>query len=839
MPSAISEWSLSMATGGKPLYLPCSQTTASVYSQDGRYVIIALTHQLRVYFISTRQCIKTIDLDLHDLADLKIDVTNGNQVLLFKTSGEILTVNWKDKVSQPIISTIDINKTQSGTSLPLLSVISVKHLFFIIVTGRKEKKKGTPHTRYINYFDRNLESLVPIIEVANSINFATSLDNTKIAFITSGNEIDLFDLSGIFNVDSIENLSDNDIVKETIPFVYRSPVISIAVSNDSMIAIGTSAGPIQIVYGGLTTPKPQRVLKWHLDQVKGLMFTADNNYLLSGGMEKVLVFWQLETEKKQFLPRLNGVIDKISIDNYKNDYISLQLNVDPLDNNYEILVLSAVDLVSRLSVNTVRPKFAYNIATTLSKTKKKFIKSSSDFDKFKIRYDYTSQFEIHPKTKSMYFPNGALIQSFDLFKNEQNFIQHGAPVLGVGKVRSETKLLDPLVTLLKFTHDGEWMCTFDEFTNTEVDSLLLKNEKQYALKFWKYVGHKENATSGINNNNKTGHWELTTKIIDPHGMNPILAMIPAPTSYFNGLAFLTADDKGGLRIWRPSVPKEQYKTTSARSQQTAWTLRKSRAPSALSSDAVALSWSDDNSLIFLAHECSILTIDSKSFEEIPDFKIPSLSGSRVRSLNMVNNNLIVLSKTRISSFDLITGELTSLVAKVNTTIGAKNLIAIDPIKRLICLALNYYSEENNTLSIKSKILIFKPNQLKPICVQLHDQGVSSIRYFNSSFVFVDLDCRVGTIYSNEEITETIELGLTQEINNMLIAAQATADVINDRNVKTTVGHQNGNKEGEMDIDNSMAYAAKVVDLHTFQPIFQNIEGVQVESLFERIVNVLK
>ena len=838
MPSAISEWSLSMVTGGKPLYLPYSQATASVFSQDGRYVIMALSHQLRVYFISTRQCIKTIELDLQDLADLKIDVTNGNQVLLFKSSGEILTVNWKDKVSQPIISTTNINKTQSGTSLPLLSVISVKHLFFIIVTGRKEKKKGTPHTRYINYFDRNLESLVPIVEVANSINFATSLDNTKIAFITSSNEINLFDLSGIFNVDSIENLSDNDIVKETIPFVYRSPVTSIAVSNDSMVAIGTSAGPIQIVYGGLNTPKPQRVLKWHLDQVKGLMFTADNNYLLSGGMEKVLVFWQLETEKKQFLPRLNGVIDKVSIDNYKDDYISLQLNVDSLNNNYEILVLSAVDLVSRLSVNTMRPKFAHNIATTLSKTKKKFINSSSDFDKFKIRYDYTSQFEIHSKTKSMYFPNGALIQSFDLFKNEQNFIQHGAPVLGIGKVRSETKLLDPLVTLLKFTHDGEWMCTFDEFTNTEVDSLLLKNEKQYALKFWKYIGHKETTTSGINN--KTGHWELTTKIIDPHGTNPILAVIPAPTSYFNGLAFLTADDKGGLRIWRPSVPKEQYKTTSARSQQTAWTLRKIRAPSALSSDAVALSWSDDSSLIFLGHECSILTIDSKNLEEIPDFKIPSLSGSRVRSLNIVNNNLIVLSKTRISSFDLITGELTSLVAKVNTTIGAKNLITIDPIRKLVCLALNYYSDEDNSLSIKSKILIFKPNQLKPVWVHLHDQGISSIRYFNSSFVFVDLDCRAGTIYSNEEITETVEIGLTQEINNMLITAQATADVINDRNVKTTVGHQqNGNKEGEMDIDNSVAYSPKVVDLHTFQPIFQNIEGVQVESLFERIVNVLK
>ena len=73
----------------------------------------------------------------------------------------------------------------------------------------------------------------------------------------------------------------------------------------------------------------------------------------------------------------------------------------------------------------------------------------------------------------MYFPNGALIQSFDLFK--MNRISFSMVLqYWVGKVRSETKLLDPLVTLLKFTHDGEWMCTFDEFTNTEVDSLLLK-----------------------------------------------------------------------------------------------------------------------------------------------------------------------------------------------------------------------------------------------------------------------------------------------------------------------------------------------------------------------------
>ena len=99
--------------------------------------------------------------------------------------------------------------------------------------------------------------------------------------------------------------------------------------------------------------------------------------------------------------------------------------------------------------------------------------------------------------------------------------------------------------------------------------------------------------------------------------------------------------------------------------------------------------------------------------------------------------------------------------------------------------------------------------MKPISVQYHDTGVSSIRYFNSSFIFVDLDCRVGTIYNNatDDITDAVEIGLTQEINNMLITAQATADVINDRNVEVKVGKQNKADDG-MDIDDGLQYSQK-------------------------------
>ncbi|CAI5759377.1 unnamed protein product [Candida verbasci] len=801
-----SHWSLSMVTGGIPLELPYSCITSSIFSQDGKYLICTLTYQLRIYFISTRQCIKTIDIDLTNLSDIKLDPMNENQIILFKNNGEFLMINFKDKLIDPIVSQKSLN-----IELPLLSVVSAKHMSFIVISGKFNKKKNHAHTRYIQIFDRDSETLTTIHEIHNVINYSQSSNNQKLAFVTSTNEVHLIDIS-----------KEEEISKEVLTFPYKSPIISIVISNNSIIALGCQSGTIQILYGGLETEKPQRLLKWHIDQVKSLSFSPDNLYLLSGGLEKVLVFWQLETGKKSFLPRLNGIIDKISIDDSKNEYISLLLRVDQVIDNFEILVISQVDLVSRLSVSSIRPKFSNNITTTINKTKKKYFKLIDTFDKQLMRYDYSCEFEIHPKSKNLYFPNQSTIQSFDLIKNEQNFIQHAAPILSTGKVRSETKLIDPNVTILSFSNDGDWMCTFDEILTSEVDNLLSKNDKQYALKFWKF-------------NNNT--WELTTKIIDPHGAGlPIKSIIAAPNSYFNGVAFLTCDSKTGLRIWRPSTPKEQYKTTTGnKNQQVAWSLRKNKQSGGLASDAISLAWSDDSSLIFISHEYNISILNSKTMTEVEGFKIPTFSESKIRSINLLGHDLIILSKTRISSFNLLTGQLNDLVAKVNTTSGGKNIIAIDPIKKLICLGVNYYNTDNEEFKINSKFFIFKPNSLKPVKIINHNTGISSIRYFNSSFIFIDLNCRVGTITSNDlELQENIEFNLSNEISSMLISAQATVDIMNNRQVKTNTNQKNGSIE-----DNDDNAISKIVDLHTFQPIFQNLDGVQIDTLFDRIVEALK
>uniref|UniRef100_A0A5B7C8A1 Putative WD repeat-containing protein 75 isoform X2 n=1 Tax=Davidia involucrata TaxID=16924 RepID=A0A5B7C8A1_DAVIN len=45
---------------------------------------------------------------------------------------------------------------------------------------------------------------------------------------------------------------------------------------------------------------------WHSAEVKVLFFSSDGAYLYSGGKEGVLVVWQLDTEKKKFLPRIGS-----------------------------------------------------------------------------------------------------------------------------------------------------------------------------------------------------------------------------------------------------------------------------------------------------------------------------------------------------------------------------------------------------------------------------------------------------------------------------------------------------------------------------------------------------
>lgn len=73
----------------------------------------------------------------------------------------------------------------------------------------------------------------------------------------------------------------------------------------------------QIAQGGnknSTNEAPKVTTRhWHSRAVRCLAFTEDGSHLLSGGEEGVLVMWQLETGKQEFLPRLGAVLTSIAL----------------------------------------------------------------------------------------------------------------------------------------------------------------------------------------------------------------------------------------------------------------------------------------------------------------------------------------------------------------------------------------------------------------------------------------------------------------------------------------------------------------------------------------------
>lgn len=119
-------------------------------------------------------------------------------------------------------------------------------------------------------------------------------DGTRAIFSNSRKTVFIFDLK----------------TYELVTFNVSKPISTLAINpwNDT-IAVADISGLITISYV-LKSRKLPRKLHWHSGPVSSINFTEDG-YMMTGGIEATLVIWQLETEKKRFIPRLSGSIKEI------------------------------------------------------------------------------------------------------------------------------------------------------------------------------------------------------------------------------------------------------------------------------------------------------------------------------------------------------------------------------------------------------------------------------------------------------------------------------------------------------------------------------------------------
>lgn len=92
--------------------------------------------------------------------------------------------------------------------------------------------------------------------------------------------------------------------------------------TEDYFATGDSKGVVRLWYCldgtpvhavGVEKRTQTASLHWHAHSVASLAFSTNGAYLLSGGEESVLVAWQLETGKKEFVPRLGAAINTVSV----------------------------------------------------------------------------------------------------------------------------------------------------------------------------------------------------------------------------------------------------------------------------------------------------------------------------------------------------------------------------------------------------------------------------------------------------------------------------------------------------------------------------------------------
>lgn len=785
----MDDYRISLVGGGKPL------PHGALLARDGRHFVVPFNNQLRVYFITTRQCIRSLKFTtenkiyLSALVDMKQDLENENLVWCFLATGEVLVINWREKVPEVVVKRfqIPLNKDDS-----LLRVGQFQRDELIVLTGKDSMK---PHTRNIVKFTVSTEEASTLTSIKNVLLFSLSKDCTQHVFLSKSHgskDIHIVDLS---NVEQ----------KQTLPFAYKAFITSLAISNDSTVAIGTSSGVIHVILDSVT-----RLLKWHIDQVKSLCFSHDSKYLMSGGLERVLVFWQLDTEKQQFLPRLNG--DIVEIESQNEEFLNICLRLDSQNN--ELLVLSAVDLQSRLLISGPRQEYASDL-NNLKKLYKTYNKNPEQ-DSMKLKYDFTTKFQIHPTSKQLYFINGSHLQVFDFYKNEQSSLQKITDTLQTGKVRSEHKLQDPVIKHFQFTKDGKWMATVEEHQHGELDNLLSKDDLTYVLKLWKSV-----ETQG-KNNQVHASWELVTKIVNPHGVHiPIHALIPAPVSYFKGIAFLSADNNGGVRLWRP--------TTNTVDEIVSWSLRKLKPATGVFSNSVSLSWSDDSSLIFFGFAESIVIIDTATFDEIDTSEtsvLSNITGSQIKDLQIVDNQLCVLSKTSLKTINLLTMQENDLVLRVASPKHGENLICVNHEKSLICVAVNYFNAASS--KIEAQVFVFTPYSKTPVYSAHHDEYICGIQWnYDTDFIFIDLRSRIGLVTTTRLSEEPAEqhMDYAREMAVLLQRAQAEGELEKKKTQRSVV-------DGAEEMNGS-----KQLDVNSFAGLFDSVD-VQLSTLFERVMQVV-
>ncbi|KAI1353340.1 quinon protein alcohol dehydrogenase-like superfamily [Xylaria sp. FL0043] len=838
----VCKWRVSKPIGGRMLNID------PILTEDEKHLILAYNMSLQVYLAPESLLLRKIELPLSridgrrdQIAAVCPSATSADLLWVASYGGWIWLIDWTTGAVSDEHIELDCDRLHD-MSVDAVEIGSDSR-DLLYVSSRKEE------TWHITAYD------VQDLELAGSktvFSHTSAIENLRVAHLghTFAAYADQTVIVGSRKNETTTTLED--LAYEVVSFDAGDEITCLDVqvtarvhlsrrsqreANDIPVvdlAIGCARGAI-LVYNDLlpkfrllNNPKMRhhalqpRKYHWHRKAVHAAKWSQDGNYILSGGSESTLVLWQLDTQKKDFLPHLSATIENIVVSKRGSAY-ALHLN----DNSTMVLSTAEMKPITYIS----------GIQAMLSPqpiSKDDTVRRVGQHTPDRLQSIPAAISPSNPSQMLLCVGNGQqlsysgsgpsmpLIQALDL-TTMQSISTQALTRTNPTDVNTTARghpITEPRVTRMKFSHDGRWLVTTDEWQppSRDINSLdgFSSDRRETYLKFWSVSAESKNL-------------ELMTRIDAPHHSNQVESVFDLAADPKSD-RFATIGGDGIARLWQPTIRQRDGLFIKGKMGRQLYSWNCSQAitlygnettgeleiPNEYFQGSGAVAFSEDGSVLVCAvvheHGSIIQVIDTES-GRIRN-SLNGLIKGNIQGISVISTDLVVLSDA-LMVYDLVLDELRYGVqlrkAKGSETedlhgpgASLMNQLATDFQTGRFAVAVSRGKKGSN--KVRSELAIFAPNVCEPELVQSFSNPITSLISSPDSSGFLVLDS-AAQLWSIVDSMDTKSLAFAYPLADLQLDQEPVAN----GEVATTSGlvleEEDDDQPSEDDMDVDMADAA--------------------------------
>ncbi|KAH8129796.1 quinon protein alcohol dehydrogenase-like superfamily [Trichoderma asperelloides] len=591
---------------------------------------------------------------------------------------------------------------------------------------------------------------------------------------------------------------------------------------------------------------------WHRKAVHSVKWSRDGNYMISGGSENVLVMWQMDTSRRNYLPHLSGSVENIVVSPSGSSYVvHLDDNSTMILSTAEMKPTTYVSGIQSAAVEATTPKDllvqrVWSVANQVRRPIPAAIKATEP-SKFHVCVGNGRQ-----ATMTGEF-SAPLLQTFDL----ETFMSVSKQALArtqptdVNLTNKGYAIEEPVVTHIAFSADGKWLASVDDWVPSNRDAgtvsgdageQFLKERHESYLKFWQV-------------NDEDSSIALVSRVNAPHATSHPETVLDLASNNAS-TCFATIAGDGIVRLWRPKARQQQGSRRSEGTTEFTWVCSQvvpigdglgrnaiADIPNDASVPAKAqgrLAFSEDGSTLFAAFGAldtgAVYVINAASGEVVK--VLEGLWKKQLHSLRVLSQYLIVLS-AELHVYDVVGDDLRyGIVMPKGSRSDELLQLAVDSVSGNFAVTL--------PVGDTSSIGVFHPSDPEPLIVRNTPHRVVSLVSVPGTSGFVALDdvaqvwtitegSNASTILAAQPLQDLRLDGVSEEAENGKLDIVLGGDADSDDEMEEA---QNADEDVDMEDDDVQANIIPqqyLADIFDAAPAFA---GASIEDMFYKVTSLL-